>query len=46
MRRVGYVARMGGKISEYGLLVGNLKERNHKENLHADWRIIRVLKWL
>jgi len=46
MRWVGHVARMGEKSGKYRALMGNLRERDHLEDLRIDeknWRII--LKW-
>jgi hypothetical protein len=43
MGGVGHVARMGEMRSAYKMLVGNLKGRNHSEDLGVDGRIILEL---
>jgi len=44
MRWVGYVARMGERISYTGFWWRNIKERDHMEDPVLDGRII--LRWL
>jgi hypothetical protein len=44
MRWAVHVARVGERRSAYGVLAGNLKERDHFEGLGQGGRII--LKWI
>jgi hypothetical protein len=44
MRWVGHVAHMGDRRGAYRVLVGDLMERDHLEDLGIDGRII--LKWI
>ena len=44
MRWAGHVARMGEGRGVYGVLVGNLRERDHWGDPDADGRII--LRWI
>jgi hypothetical protein len=43
-RGVDYMARLEEIEVGTGVLLGNLKERDHLENLGVNWRII--LKWM
>ena len=42
MRRTGHVARMGDRRGVYGVLVGNLRERDPLEDPGVDGRIILI----
>jgi len=44
MRWVGHVARMGDRSDAYRVLVADLRDRDHLEDLGLDGRII--LKWI
>jgi hypothetical protein len=44
MKWLGHVARMGQKRNAYNILVGNLKERDHLEDIGVDGRVI--LEWI
>jgi hypothetical protein len=43
MRWAGHVTGVGKMRNSYKILVGNLKERDHSEDLSVDGRII--LEW-
>jgi hypothetical protein len=44
MRWVGHVAQMGDRSGAYRVLVGDLRDRDHLEDLGIDGRIIS--KWM
>ena len=44
MRWAGHVAQMGDRSVAYRVLVGDLRDRDHLEDLGIDGRII--LKWI
>ena len=44
VRWVGHVARTGKRRGRYGILVGNLREKDHLEDPGVDRRII--LRWI
>jgi len=44
MRWVGHVAQMGDRSGAYRVLVGDLRDRDHLEDLGIGGRII--LKWI